>query len=203
MIDTLLFDLGNVLVYFSHERMFAQMAELCGRSPAEVVTLCRQSGINDRFERGEISEAEYHREFEALVRSNVDPEKLYQAASDIFWSNDSIRPIVAKAKQRGLRLVLLSNTTSAHFRFIQERFDVLEPFDEWIVSYEVGAMKPDAPMYEAALERIQCPPQRCLYLDDLEANIQAGRDFGLQAEVYTDTPTLLNHLKERGLELDA
>lgn len=202
MIDTFLFDLGNVLVYFSHERMFAQMAALCERPPEEISKLCRESGINDRLERGEISEERYHREFENLVRRPVDPDRLYHAASDIFSSNDSIRPIVAKIKDKGLRLVLLSNTTSAHFRFIKERFNVLELFDEWIVSYEVGAMKPDAPMYEVALEKIQCPADRCFYSDDLEVNVEAGRRFGLRSEIYTDTPTLVKQLRQRGLELD-
>lgn len=201
MIETVLFDLGNVLVHFSHERMFAQMGALCGRSGPEIAALCRELDLNDRFERGEISESEFHRALERAVGRPIDRHALYLASSDIFWLNDSMVPVVRALRSSGRRLVLLSNTTAPHLRFVGENFTILDELDEQVVSFKVGAMKPDAPIYYAALDRIGCPPDRCLYVDDLAENIEAGRRFGLDAEVFTDTASFLGHLRQRGVEL--
>lgn len=201
MIETFLFDLGNVLVHFSHARMFEQMGALCGRSGAEVLTLCSQSGLSDRFERGQVSEDDFHLGFQELVGRTLCPNELYRAGSDIFWLNEPMVPVLAALKEQGFRMVLLSNTTAAHLRFIRENFEVLPFMDDLVLSYEVGAMKPDDPIYEAALQRIGCRPECCLYFDDIEENVIAGRRFGLRAEVYTDTAKMLRDLKSYGVEL--
>lgn len=201
MIETFLFDLGNVLVHFSHARMFEQMGALCGKTGDEILALCDQSGLTDRFERGQVSEEEFHRCFQELIGHEVCPQELYRAGSDIFWLNEPMVPILEKLRSEGYRMVLLSNTTAAHLRFIRENFPVLDFMDELVLSYEVGAMKPEDAIYEAALKRIHCPPGNCLYVDDISENIEGGRRFGLRAEVYSDTPKFLRDLQTHGVEL--
>ena len=97
--------------------------------------------------------------------------------------------------------MLLSNTSVAHFEFVRERYGVLDRFDEFVLSFEVGAMKPEPAIYEAALRAIRCAPGECFYTDDILDYVTAGRRFGLQAEVFTDVPSLRRHLEERGLEV--
>jgi putative hydrolase of the HAD superfamily len=159
------------------------------------------SAATDRFERGQVSEDEFHRGFQELIGREVCPQELYRAGSDIFWLNEPMVPVLEKLRSEGYRMVLLSNTTAAHLRFIRENFPVLDFMDELVLSYEVGAMKPEDAIYEAALDRIFCPPENCLYLDDIAMNIEGGRRFGLRAEVYTDTSKFLRDLQTHGVEL--
>ena len=62
MIRTVLFDMGNVLMPFSHYRMCAQIAVLSGVSTRRTWSLLIDSGLQWKFERGELSEAEFHQE---------------------------------------------------------------------------------------------------------------------------------------------
>ena len=199
MIQTFLFDMGNVLVSFCHDRMCRQMGELCGRSGPDVRSLLIDTGLQWEFERGQVTPSEFHLRFEAAVNTAVDRDRLVLASSDIFTPNESLLPVLAQLKSRGHRLVLLSNTTLWHFEFVRERFDVLKPFDDFVLSCRAGAMKPDAAIYEAALHAIHCDPADCFYTDDIPAYIESGRKHGLDAEVFTDTAGLIRHLHARGV----
>jgi HAD superfamily hydrolase (TIGR01509 family) len=201
MLKTILFDMGNVLVYFSHERMVKQIAEVCGQQAESVGEFLLDSGLQWEFERGLIGEGEFHRRVEAFAGRDVDYRDLLQAGADIFWRNDSILPVLDGLKTLGVRLVVLSNTCASHFEFVRRRFDCLGYFDDFVLSCEVGAIKPEPAIYEAALERIACAPSECFYTDDVERNVEAARAFGLRAHVYTDADALVAQLDDLGLAL--
>lgn len=197
-----LFDMGNVLVHFSHERMCAQVGRLCGLTADQMKAILFDSRLQWDFERGKLTEAEFHTRLQHDTGRTLDLAALRLAGSDIFELNHSILPLLAELKARGHRLVLLSNTSTSHFQFVWERFEVLQLFDEFVTSYRVGAVKPEPAIFEAALEAIDCDPQSCFYTDDIEAYVTVGRTFGLQAEVFTDTANLLGQLAARGLVLN-
>ncbi len=201
MIRTLLFDMGNVLVHFSHERMCRQMAHVCRVDPAAVRELLLETDMLADFERGRLSEADVHQRFEAQFGGPIDAGELVRAGSDIFTLNDPIVPVLDALKLHGHRLVLLSNTSISHLNWIRSEFDVLDRFDALVTSCGAGAIKPDPAIFAAALAAIECAPQECFYTDDIPAYVQAGRDFGLQAEVFTHVNDLRGHLALRGVEL--
>ena len=55
MIQTFLFDMGNVLVSFCHDRMCRQMGELCGHSGPEIRKQLIDTGLQWELERGEVT----------------------------------------------------------------------------------------------------------------------------------------------------
>ncbi len=201
MIRTFLFDMGNVLVHFCHDRMCSQIGELCGKTGPEIRSVLIESELQFKFERGWLSEDEFQAVLQRLVGATFDRDELYRAGSDIFELNASIVPVLKALRGAGYRLVLLSNTSEPHVRFVREFYDVLEHFDDFVLSYEVGAVKPDAAIFEAALEKIQCPPEECFYTDDIPEYVEAARKHGLRAEVFTDTQGLLAHLETHGVQL--
>lgn len=202
MIRTFLFDLGNVLLHFSHDRMCAQIGALCGRSGPDVRKLLIDSGLQWDFERGLVSDVEFCRGLGAAADFTFELDTLKRAGSDIFVLNEPMLPILDALKARGHRLVLLSNTSIAHFEFVEREYDVLERFDDFVLSFKVGALKPDRAIFEAALKAIQCDPEDCFYTDDIADYVEAGRTFGLQAEVFTDHAALLEQLRRRDFVLE-
>lgn len=203
MLQAVLFDLGNVLAFFSHDRMCAQIGELCERSRAEIREVLFDSGLQWRFERGQITEREFQRELERVLGCELDFDELVRAGSDIFEENVSLLPVLDELHARGIKLVLLSNTCLSHFRFVADKFRVLERFDDVVLSCEVGHLKPEPEIFEAAIAAIGCPPDRCFYTDDIPEYVAAGRRFGLHAEVFSGTDKLLGHLARLGLDLNA
>jgi putative hydrolase of the HAD superfamily len=201
MIRTVLFDLGNVLLYFSHERMCAQLGALCGRSILEMRTLLMESGLHDEYERGRLSEAAFQKRLESLLEQDLDLVELQRAGGDIFESNPSMLPVLDALRARGHRLVLLSNTNETHINWVRGNFDVLQRFDECVLSFRVGAIKPEPAIYQAALKAIQCEPGECFYTDDIPAYVDRGRGFGLEGEVFMGVEELRSQLMARGIEI--
>ncbi len=201
MIRTCLFDMGNVLVFFSHDRMCEQLGGLCGRSVDEMRRLLFDSGTQWEYERGRISPVEFHAWFQQVTGREVNFEDLYRAGADIFSLNQAIIGLLDRLKQVGLRLVLLSNTCQSHFDWVWEQYDVLQRFDAHVASYRVGALKPDDAIFTAAIGEIGCSPEECLYTDDIPDYVAAGRRHGLQAEVFTDVPSLINQLQRVGVSV--
>lgn len=203
MIRTILFDMGNVLVQFSHERMCEQMADACGMSTFEMRQRLFPSGLLIDFECGRLSPDEFLRKLVGHEADNVDPEAVRVACCDIFSPMPGISDVLRAIRRRGLRLVLLSNTSIWHYEWVRSQFDVLAPFDAAVTSFEAGAIKPESVIYETALERIDCPAENCFYTDDIVENIEIGRTFGLNAEVFTSTADLVQQLADRGIALES
>jgi len=202
MLRAAVFDMGNVLLNFSHARMCRQMADVCGCSHEDMRRWLFKEGWELAFERGDISEDEFHRRIEARAGRNVDRDALRHAASDIFVLNEPIVPVIDELRSSGLRLVLLSNTHAWHLAHVREQFDVLDRFDELVTSYSTGAVKPEDAIYSAAVQRLGCAPVEAFYTDDIEDYIAVGRRHGLQAEVFIDVPTLKQQLAERGVSVE-
>jgi putative hydrolase of the HAD superfamily len=198
-IRTLLFDLGNVLVHFSHEQMCAQIAAVAGVPTRRIRQLLFDDRLQPRFERGEISESEFHAALERDLGQPLDFEALRRAGADIFELNHALALRLDGWKQAGVRLVLLSNTCVTHYEWVRRRFDLLDRFDDCVLSYKIGSLKPEEAIFRTALGVIGCRPEECFYTDDVPAHVERGRAMGLSAEVFTDVATLLRQLRGRGL----
>ncbi len=201
MIRTCLFDMGNVLVRFSHERMCAQIAALCRCESLRIRELFFDDGMLIEFESGRVTEDQMRQRCEEIAGFPLDAAAWRHAKSDIFELNEGMPELLRELKAGGRRLVLLSNTSIAHFEFVRERFDVLDAFDAFVVSYEAGAVKPEPAIFQTALDVIQCAPQECFYTDDIPEYVAIGRENGLDAEVFTGVSSLLAQLGQRGIEL--
>jgi glucose-1-phosphatase len=195
-IRTCFFDMGNVLVHFSHEKMCRNLSEVCGLSYEQVRKWLLEDGQQWRLERGEISERQFCDELEACCGRTLSLTEVCHAAADIFWLNESIVPVLQQLKDKGLRLVLLSNTSQTHLQFIEQNFDVLKLMDDRVTSFEVGALKPDEEIFRSALQKAGCAADECFYTDDIAAYIQQASRFGIHARLYTTTEKLLQELQE-------
>ncbi|MFN0054359.1 MAG: HAD-IA family hydrolase [Planctomycetales bacterium] len=201
MIDTLLLDMGNVLLDFSHARMCQQIAEVCGLPAERVWQELFEAGLESAFETGRCTEVQLHRHFEELSGRSLYLDELLQAASNIFVPTAGMHTLLPILKQLGLRLVLLSNINSAHYRFVREHFPILDQLDAFVLSYEVGEMKPHPAIFAAALRAAGTAPERCFYTDDIAPYVAAGRTHGVQAEVFTNAAEFVRHLQSRGIDL--
>jgi len=93
--------------------------------------------------------------------------------------------LLDEMRERGLRTGLLSNSWgNAYPMDVIDRY-----FDAYVISGEVGLRKPDAKIYELAAELVGVPPQRCVFVDDLKANIAAAEQVGMLGILHTDAAT--------------
>ena len=136
-----------------------------------------------------------------LVGRQIDAAALDRAASDIFWLNESMEPVIDRLAASGLPLVLVSNTCETHFRWVSSRFRVLRHFTRRVLSFEVGACKPNSAIFEAAARAAGVAPAECFFTDDTPGHVEAARQLGFDAVAYRDTPQLVAELRARGILL--
>ena len=201
-IEFIYFDLGNVLISFDHTRAWQQIAGLTGIPPKRVKDILFNSGLQIQYEMGEISTEEFHRYFCQQAKVSISVENLCFAASNIFEPLDASIQLLQTLSQAGHRLGLLSNTCDCHWQFFRDdvRFSFLHSsFEQTILSFEEGCMKPDTDIYRCAARQANCDPESILFIDDLEENVKAAQSYGFDGIHFQDFSGLMNELTKRKL----
>ena len=198
-ITTLIFDLGNVLVTFSHEKMFQQIGKVVGASSEAVRELLIDQRIALQLERGLLSVDEIYTLFKNLGTTPFQLDHLLYAASNIFTPRKEMETLVKTLKAKGYQLLILSNTYAPHIDFISQNMQLLSLFDHLILSYEIGAAKPEETIYRAALQKAATSPNNCFYIDDIVENIRAAEKLGITSHHFTSHPSLMESLIQHAI----
>jgi len=198
-ITAITFDLGNVLVKVDHLRFCRRVAALAGLSPQEVYAQVFESSLEPGYDTGRITSREFYERVTAHFGLSLVYDRFRQLWCDIFDPMESMAAVVAHLAPR-FPLFLLSNTNSLHFDYIRERFEaILQPFQAFILSYEVGSRKPEAAIYYALIRQVSRPPEEILFLDDKVVFVEAARDQGLAAWQVNSPQELQRDLERHGL----
>jgi len=104
--------------------------------------------------------------------------------------------ILEELRRRGLRLYALTNFSNETWPLAKARFECLSWFEDVIVSGEHGIVKPDPRIFELAISRCRLDPAKTAFIDDVAANVEAGRACGLHAIHFTSSEKLRADLKE-------
>jgi len=100
---------------------------------------------------------------------------------------------------RRYRMLLLSNTNPIHFTMLKQCYPLLRHFHAFVLSYEVGAMKPLPAIYRRAIEEAMCRPEECFYTDDMAAYVEAARTHGIDAVQFESAAQIQRELHKRGV----
>ncbi len=162
----------------------------------EMIQLIAHGEVANDFETGRISEDEFLTDAIARCQLSCDIEKVRAHLEEIFWPNEDVCNLIPKLAQSH-SIYLLSNTNATHARrFQQDYASTLGHFDRLFMSHELGVMKPDSQIYERVQQEIGLPSESLLFVDDLEANIEAARSAGWNGIVYRGIERLKQELKD-------
>ncbi len=200
-IKFLYFDLGNVLVTFDHRRAARQMAEAAGVSEQAVWQLVFESDLLARVERGETSDREFYEIFCQATGTRADYEELQLAGSAIFDLNLSIIPLVGHLAAANIPLGILSNTSASHWDYVASgRYGIVPgPFEQIVLSYQTGSIKPEPVIYRVAAEQCGRSPEEIFFVDDRRDNVDGALKAGFDAVQFTSVDALARELRSRGL----
>ncbi|MDH4271136.1 MAG: HAD family phosphatase, partial [Candidatus Aminicenantes bacterium] len=186
MIRAVIFDMGKVLVWFDNKIFLRKLADRAGLEAEKLRAIVHENlDLVRAFDRGEIAPAEFHQKVCAALGLEIEAGLFFEYYEDIFTMNIPVLQLVRRLKAAGYRLVLLSNTDVVRYAFIQRRFPETQIFDAYVLSYEVGLMKPELAIYFEAGRRAGVEPQECVFIDDLADNVEAARGAGMHGLHYT------------------
>lgn len=158
-----------------------------------------------RLERGECSEAEFERQLAAgLVRSDGGPVAADGLLARMFAAavlDPQMPDVIRGLRAAGMRTALLSNSWgSVGYGYPRHLFPEL--FDAVVISAEVGMRKPEPRIFALAAELIGLRPRECVFIDDIEANVEAAEAAGLVGVHHQVAAATAQRLSELlGLEI--
>lgn len=190
------FDLGKVLVAFDHQVMVENLGRLLGVPGESVRALLFDQGLEDAYERGDITSETFAARLQAIGRHPVDHDELLDAAGAMFTVQRDMVPVLQRCRQAGVGMGLLSNTCEAHWEWLQRHpmETVVGWFDPIVLSYRVHAMKPDLSIYRSAERMAGVGPESIFFIDDRPENVEGARAAGWRATLFVDASTLHQQL---------
>lgn len=201
-LSALVVDFGGVLTTSLLES-FQAFCEREGVDPARMEALIRTSyheGDPESpvtlVETGRMSTEEFERHLaEALsegLHRPVSADGLVGRMLGGIRPDERMLEGVRRIRKEGIATALLSN--SWDLRHYADLRDGL--FDVVVISGEVGLRKPDPEIYSLTAERLELPPQLCVFVDDHPGNVQAAQAAGMTGVWHAEAEETLRRLED-------
>jgi len=198
-IDTVIFDIGNVLYHWDLRCLFAKLID----DPEEL----------DWF-LAHVVTPEWHfqhdagRPFAEMVaeRSREFPEYSDHiiAYSQRFHETipgpvEGMLDLVRALEGQGVPLFAISNFGAESWAQFRPQAPIFDSFIDIVISGEERMIKPDRAIFDLALARFDRRADQCLFIDDRDDNVAAGQAIGLAGHHFTDAGRLESELTGLGL----
>ena len=170
MIDTIIFDVGRVLVNWDYESYLKRFAFGPEKTKA-IAAATFESPYWRQFDRGILTPAEIVKGFCSLA-----PEYTEEIKEVFAHCEETITPLpyaeswVRSLKEKGYRLYILSNYSGDLFERTKEKMPFLPYMDGTLFSYTCHLTKPEPEIYQHLIQKFSLTPDRCVFLDDTKAN---------------------------------
>ncbi len=192
MIRNIVFDMGQVLIYFRPDTLIQRLGV-----PEADWPLLRREVFYDvewtQLDRGCVSEEEA-----AASICRRLPERLHESARALVfdWWKRPLFPVpgmaelIAELKELGLGIYLLSNAGQCLHRYFHQ-IPGSQYFDGKIISSDWLQLKPEREIYQTLFREYALKPEECFFIDDLFINIEAARFAGMPGTIFRDDLGLL------------
>lgn len=202
-IDTIVFDLGNVLIKWDPRQPYYEYFKDKEKMEFFFENICTMDWNIQQDKGRSLQEATdlligQFPEWEEPIRMYYDHWK-EMITGPVQGTSDLLSQLF---DQERYRLLALTNWSAETFPYALNRFDFLEFFEGIFVSGEENMIKPDLEIYEAFQDSYNIVPENTLFIDDSLANVNGAIEAKWNAVQFVDIYQLKNDLKEYGVIFD-
>ena len=193
-IDTIIFDLGRVLIGIAPTgEKFVALMRAMGIPPEQAFEKYWYAEEVRRHMTGEMDSRQFFETARARFGLALDFDAFAAGWCDIFTPRPDMAELFAEVADR-YTVGLLSDTDPLHWQKVLALLPWLKKVAKPTLSHEVGYLKPHPRMYAAAAANCGRDKERCLFIDDVRANVDGARFYGMPALHYTGTDKLRKDL---------
>ena len=199
--SVIVFDLGKVLIDYNYSPAIEKLNRIqpgLGDSFSKLYT--EDYDLHRKYERGEIHTEAFLDIMLERADHKLTGKQFCKLFSDVFTINQQVIDLLPILK-KNYKLVLLSNTSAMHRKYGWGNYDFLKNFSKLVLSYEVGAVKPEKKIYQAVEEFTGVPAEKHLYIDDVKAYVNAAKKIGWDGILFKNYDELVKELKARKITL--
>lgn len=197
-LDTVIFDIGHVIIMWHPERAFEQVM------PAgEVAAFMERIGFAEWNRRNDARASIVPAEDELVRQFPADEAGIRGYRTHFLHTIQESVPgtaaVIAELAQAGVNISALTNWSADMFGIARGRFGILSRFSDIVVSGEEGIVKPHPEIFRVACRRLAIDPARAVFVDDSPANVVGAGEVGLTGVHFTSASQLRHELEELGL----
>lgn len=178
--DLIVFDLGGVLIELTG---VPQMLAWAGgaMSVEELWRRWLHSPAVRDYESGNITTAEFGKRIVVEFNMPISPEQYLTAFT--YWPRGYFPGAEDVLRQLAQRypLAVLSNTNELHYTRFVEEMRILDYVSQCFFSYQIGLLKPDPEIFAYLIAQVGVAPERILFFDDNQLNVDGAAQAGIQA----------------------
>ena len=179
-----IFDIGNVLINFDIRKLLQNIAGDSGLSIDQIHDLFDKSKLLD-VETGKMNGKDF---FECLVNTTGikwNYNDWIKAWADIYEINEIGFNLLKKLKLKKYSVYIFSNLAEYNRDAIEIKVqEILGETEYNFYSFELGYHKPDPKIYQAVCARLSMHPVNCVFIDDLQENVDGAISIGMEGIVY-------------------
>ncbi len=183
MIDTVVFDIGNVLMKFDYMPYIRSLLK-DEDTVYHVNGAIWRSGCWSDLDRGGDLDTVYARMLEVEPAYRREVRLAFENVGQCMFRMDYAIPWIRELKARGYRVLYLSNYSHYAMQANPDVLDFLPYMDGGVFSCDVGMVKPEAGIYRALCGKYGLTPAACVFLDDFAENAAAARACGMKAILF-------------------
>ena len=195
-IDTIIFDLGGVLIDWNPEYVFLD-AFNGDREKMQwfFETICTHEWNENQDAGYPLAQAtqdlvEKFPDYERYIRMFYGEwEKMLGGAI-----KGSVKILEALIKSGDYNVVALTNWSNETFPIAKKRFEFLNWFEGIVVSGDEKTRKPFKDIYEINLKRFNIIPEKSVFIDDNLRNIDAANALGINGILFKNPEELIQQL---------
>ncbi|WP_194767600.1 HAD family hydrolase [Tamlana sp. I1] len=202
-IDTIIFDLGGVLIDWNPEYVFLEVFKGNHEKMRWFLDTICTSDWNENQDAGyPLAQATQDRialfpEYEFEIRQFYGQwEKML---GDAIHGTVEILKKLIDTKQ--YKVVALTNWSAETFPIALNKFDFLQWFEGILVSGEEKTRKPFDAIYQLTLNRFNIRAENAIFIDDNLRNIEAANQIGIHGIHFVSPEQLITQLKTYNIQL--
>ena len=196
-----IFDIGRVIVRIAPDRAVELLAAGAtrGRNAQQLWAAVQADPRWDDWQEGRMEPREWHRHLMRQLELSLGFDEFCAAWNRTLLPEPILSESLFVALAARCKLALLSNTDPLHTPVLEANYSFLRHFPARIYSWRVGASKPAAAIYEAALGALGVAAAEALFIDDAPEFAEGARQVGMDAIRFENPAQLLQVLARRGL----
>jgi putative hydrolase of the HAD superfamily len=197
MIETIIFDYGNVIFDIDHQLTINAFTQLGVQKEDGFFSHLKQNPLFDNFETGEISAAEFREGIRKIANIQLTDQQIDEAWNTLLLGiRDGYLEYLLEVKSK-VNTYLLSNNNEIHYEWIINYLkskhqvpDMSSFFIKDYYSHLMGMRKPNANIFEFVINTHQLNPSTTLFIDDSPQHLETAKKLGLKTHLMLRSETL-------------
>jgi putative hydrolase of the HAD superfamily len=195
-VRNVIFDLGGVVLEWNPDHIVSRFQPVPELRASLKAALFGHADWR-LFDRGTLTESELIERLQLRVgATREEVQAILDGIRDSLVEKPETVKLMRALQGQGTPLYCLSNMPATVYTHLRQRHNFWDAFSGIVISGEVQMMKPEPEVFMHLLATFNLPPEECVFIDDVLANIESAKQVGLHTIWFKDAAQCRRELEQ-------